>query len=503
MKYAITFSLTLFYFFSSAQVFLNQIGKVKNPINDYGSPARVAEEGEEIILIRIENDKVLASKKDETKKFTFKVDFLDRLEFSYNTVEEFWKVKGLQSETYKSIAAEGIQYDLRKELEEDALDFHNYVKNNGLLFNDEYLESHLYALVLETIPHNRGDGRPGIISISILADPVPNAFIFANGSMYITTGLLSTINSDAELQAVLTHEVAHFMLDHQILNINLEKKRQKRAEFWAAFATGLAAAADVYLATNNDYYAPGILTAGTAILSFSVASAITDQMGLSYNRTQEFEADNATRDLLTFLGKEPEALATALNKIKYYAIKNGDYSIISNKGTHPNIDLRINNIGKPANIIDSKYDVRLSMINSFNAIMEFKARRFESCAALIQRNISAGVPTEDDYLLLAMTNMYRFNTKEKNEEALTFIKSAKSLNILPNIMLHKQEALALIRLNKLAEAKVSLQTYLSSIDKESERMKNILDPKEWSRIHRFLLNEYSWTKQMLSKVDKL
>lgn len=419
------------------------------------------------------------------------------------SMQQFWQSQMLAGGVYDELIESGYQFDLRHELEQDAIDFHAYLSRNNLLFNDEYLETHLYALINELIPETRTDRRPGLLTVSIMKDSNPNAFILPNGAMYLTTGLLSVINSDLELQAILAHEAAHFMLDHAILNINAEKKRKERAIFWASFATIVAAGADAYIASNNAYYTPGLLTAGTAMIAFTAANEISNQMGLKYSREQEAKADGCARDLLTFLGKRPEALSTALEKIKNYAVTNGDYTMLSANGTHPDVNSRISAIGQPIEIFDSKYDIRMSIVTSYNAIMEYNARRFDACASLAQRNISAGIATEDDYLLLAMTNMYRFNSDEKNQESLALIQKAKTLNVVPNITAHKQEALALIRLNKLQEAKVSLETYLASLEKENTRLHEVLNPEEWSRTNRYLLEEYRWTKRMLNKVEKL
>ena len=92
------------------------------------------------------------------------------------------------------------------------------------------------------------------------------------------------------------------------------------------------------------------------------------------------------------------------------------------------------------------YDRIFSSVISQNAILEFQSKHFNACQNLLNRNINAGVPTEDDYVLQAMTNLCLFNSTEKNNESLELINKAKLLNVTTTINLSKQEGLVLIRL---------------------------------------------------------
>ncbi|BDX37818.1 hypothetical protein CYCD_11730 [Tenuifilaceae bacterium CYCD] len=181
--------------------------------------------------------KILCSNEEET----IDLKHLDRISFKTNSLREFWQLQSIKGEVYYNILKNGMQYKLRKELEDETLEYINYVESNNLLFQDSYLESYIYSLIYKIYPDRLNDGRPGLLNIKIIKDLSPNAFIFPNGSLFISTGLLSTINSEEELIGILAHEVSHFVLDHSIININKVTARQKRAEFWAAFATGIAA----------------------------------------------------------------------------------------------------------------------------------------------------------------------------------------------------------------------------------------------------------------------
>ncbi len=53
-----------------------------------------------------------------------------------------------------------------------------------------------------------------------------------NGTIMLSIGLLSIIDSEEELVSILAHEVAHFV-DHYVMNIIKQQEREKRAAFWA------------------------------------------------------------------------------------------------------------------------------------------------------------------------------------------------------------------------------------------------------------------------------
>jgi predicted Zn-dependent protease len=391
---------------------------------------------------------------------------------------ELWQILRINSDLDASIATKGYQYDLRKDLEDETLDaIQNFEKYYGF-FSDEFLENYIQSLLYKIHPVALDDGRPGNFAIKILKTSTPNAFCMPTGTIILTTGLLSTIRSEDELIGILAHEVAHLVLDHQVVNINKAITRQKRAEFWTGFTTVLAAASEVYLASKYDYIPTGSLTLATAILSNSIANSINERMGTNYNMEQEWEADNAAITTLTFLGKDPKALSSALSRIRNYCTLNGDFIALSGTGTHPALLSRIRKIGEvDPNIFNSKkYDQIVSFVNTYNSINEYNLRHLETTLNLCNRNIESGVATEDDYLLKAMAIQLLYDTPGKIQEAIDLINKAKTLNIAPHNYIFKQEGLALIRLGKQKESIDAFKNYLKNLQTDSD-----FDEIEWTR----------------------
>jgi Zn-dependent protease with chaperone function len=461
--------------------------------------------GQKVILTEISGDTYgwgpNISKNGGTERITF--GELKKFRFEVTNLAEFWKSQALFNEVYESLTKYGMQYDLRQDWENEALRYLNEISQKQLIFEDSYLENYLYSLTYKLYPGSINDGRPGILNVKIMIDNAPNAFIFPNGSMIISTGLLSTINSEEELIGVMAHEISHFVLDHSTINLNKAIQRQKNAEFWAAFATVVAAAGEVYVASNNNYYYPGALTYSTAILSSAIAASFTERLGLKYTKEQEFAADKCATELMKFLKIDPTALSSALSKIKDYCTITGNYYAISGEGTHPNLIDRINKIGKPNEFSSVKYDKLVSFVNSANAVIEFNNRHFKACQTLVDRNIKTGVPTEDDYILKAMTNLYLYDNEQKNSESLELINKAKKLNVAPTINVYKQEALILLRLGKLSESITAFTTYNEKLDQELSFCVDIKDSNSWYYQTQYLNEEKTWTSKMIYKVKSM
>lgn len=130
-------------------------------------------------------------------------------------------------------------------------------------------------------------GLKGRCTFTLVNSEVVNAFAAPPGChVYVTRGLLSLLNTEAELAAVLGHEVGHVAADHAT--------RQRNQQM----ATGVAAAL------------VGALS-GSKFVG-AVANKAAELGGLSYSRSQEYEADNLSLHYLPLAGYDPEGLTAVL-----------------------------------------------------------------------------------------------------------------------------------------------------------------------------------------------
>lgn len=122
------------------------------------------------------------------------------------------------------------------------------------------------------------------IKIYIVRTPYFNATMRPNGVMEIWSGLLLRVQNEAQLAAVIGHELAHYLLRHSIKNW---QARRNTSNIMAFLSLGLAVAA-------------GAEAANTANLLALAAM-------FQYGRNQETEADLYGLQMMTDAGYHPMA----------------------------------------------------------------------------------------------------------------------------------------------------------------------------------------------------
>lgn len=125
--------------------------------------------------------------------------------------------------------------------------------------------------------------------VTILDNPGINAFALPSGRLYVTRGLLALANDEAELAAVLAHELAHVALNHARTRAELERRS--------------ALVSRVVAEVLNDP------DAGAAIRDKSRVSLA------SFSRQQELEADVLGVRTLASAGFDPYGAARFLTSL--------------------------------------------------------------------------------------------------------------------------------------------------------------------------------------------
>jgi predicted Zn-dependent protease len=129
-------------------------------------------------------------------------------------------------------------------------------------------------------------------TFTVLDTPIVNAFATPGGYVYITRGLLTLANDEAELSGVLAHEIGHITARH------------------SAERYGSAVAATVA------QIGLGIFLGGeVANLGGQVAAPLLQ----SFSREQEFEADVLGVRYMSRAGYDPQAMGTFLSSLQNHA----------------------------------------------------------------------------------------------------------------------------------------------------------------------------------------
>jgi beta-barrel assembly-enhancing protease len=429
---------------------------------------------------------------------------IGRLKFSTpNDRESAWELHQLLSGTCVSLVENGVQYGERRELHNNAVTYINSLEDQAYFFKDPYLEDYLYSILNQIHGSFPGNDRPGNIYIKVLKQSQPNAFSLPNGCVLITTGMLSTIQSESELVGILAHEVAHFILDHHMVNYNAAADRAKKAAIIAGIATALAAGTEIYLASTGNNYAPGILTQSVAIASVVFADAILENLGVRFDREQERQADRLSQDMLKILDHDDAGLSIALERLKLYLSLTGNYQALSGSGSHPSIDDRIKELktkvlsqSNSKSLADPKYLRTISLVTSFNAQIElWHNANFQAASNLAQRNISNEVATEVDYVIQAIVKRRLENSEASNLEVLALLTEAKKLNVNPISIIDRELGITYLRLNQLESAKGAFNEYSVFLQNRLKAIDRLEYPSAFINVNEDLI----WTRMMIYK----
>ncbi|WP_018864907.1 M48 family metalloprotease [Thioalkalivibrio sp. ARh3] len=144
-----------------------------------------------------------------------------------------------------------------------------------------------------------------------------NAFAMPGGIIGVHSGLMLEVRDEAELAAVMAHEIAHVTQRH------LARMFARGRE--VNFTTGLAILAGV-LASMADP------TLGSAIITGGVAGGIQQQ--INYTRANEAEADRAGMRILASADFDPNAMADFFERLQELSRGVGD-AVPEYLRTHP------------------------------------------------------------------------------------------------------------------------------------------------------------------------
>ena len=159
-----------------------------------------------------------------------------------------------------------------------------------------------------------------------------NAFGCPGGLILVTRGLLRCCKTEAQVAAVLAHEIGHVALQHGLGAI----KSSRYTELGKV------------MAAEGASHAGGNVAALSRTFGNSVGDITKTLLVNGYSRTQETEADEAAAKTLGKLGYDPEALIRVLKTMKT-RLKPGGLDFAK---THPDPDDRIGDVKDACGLIE-------------------------------------------------------------------------------------------------------------------------------------------------------
>ena len=140
----------------------------------------------------------------------------------------------------------------------------------------------------------------------VINKDVPNAFCLPGGKIAVNTGLLAVVQSDAELAAVVGHEVAHALARHAA-----ERLSDQRA---ATLALTAATVALAVLGARSGSTSPGT-SAAISVAALAAGAGVNYGILLPMSRKHESEADHIGLVLMAMAGYDPHAAITLWKRL--------------------------------------------------------------------------------------------------------------------------------------------------------------------------------------------
>lgn len=185
------------------------------------------------------------------------------------------------------------------------------------LYGDAALQGTISKMGLAMAAKSQRPGLPW--RFSVLDSPVVNAFAVPGGSVYVTRGILAMMSSEAELAAVLGHEIGHVNARHSMSQMSKQQAAQ----------IGLAAGS--VISKKFAQYA-GLASAGLQVLF------------LKYSRDNENQADALGVGYSRATGYDPADMAVTFRALQRMGDLSGGSSLPGFLSTHPLTADRIANV---------------------------------------------------------------------------------------------------------------------------------------------------------------
>ena len=252
-----------------------------------------------------------------------------------------------------------------------ALEEQQVINSSGWLYRNAELETYLNEVAAKLKAFT--DSPDISYDIKIINDPNLNAFAFPNGVIYVHTGVLARMENEAQLAALLAHEMTHCTHRH---SLRVLKSIKARPGYMAAVQKSIGKVAMVqelaqFLGVN------GSMTAVTG-----------------YTREFEAEADRVGLDLMAQAGYDPRQALNLFEhlrqEIEIEGVKEPFFF-----GTHPSVQQRIENAslwlateysGKDAGLINSEiFRSRLNELVLDNARLDLRIGRFYIAQSSVEK----------------------------------------------------------------------------------------------------------------------
>ena len=174
------------------------------------------------------------------------------------------------------------------------------IAQRHLLYGRASLDRYVQR-VAERLLAAEGTDASGV-HVRVIKGVHANAFALSNGSIYLTTGLLATLDDESQLAAVLGHELTHYTNFHPLRGL-----RQARRTALVAITAGIVLDLGLDLLASHNHVLPNTPPIRPETFEVWTRASIS-----GYSRDLEREADDGGIRRMIAAGYDPAGALTAL-----------------------------------------------------------------------------------------------------------------------------------------------------------------------------------------------
>ena len=408
------------------------------------------------------------------------VDLAAARQYADQLEHDFWEQAWARHLTTQANSNGTIDwtYDDRQSLSEVTADYQRAIGEANGFWTHLQVQDYLQRQLLAVQPNPMMPGRPGAFRLRVLSTTTPNALALNDGTIILTTGLLATLRTEAQLQAVLAHEVAHVVLDHALATYRASKKNNRARKILGTVIGGVTSVVAPTIGGRRP------LESTVYDLSTGLATAYLDRdfiaaAGLTYDRRQERAANQLAQAWLLTHDHPPEALHTALQLLRRAGLRENDTHGASFPDSHPGttaerrevLAAALTEAGGSPTVLDaplptpdSAYDTPMAAVLEHEAELALSARRFHAARTALDRTLGTDWTTPETYLFQAIAVRNTTTDSAGAEEALALLERAEAASETAEPRIEAERALLRMRQGRPAQAREHLAHCLAQIN---------------------------------------
>lgn len=287
----------------------------------------------------------------------------------------------------------------------------------------EYVSRVGHSLVPQWVDRNEIQ-----FNFSIVNDPELNAFALPDGTVVIHTGLLATLENEAQLASVLGHEIAHVTHKHGYRGYKRAQKMQ-----WVALGAAVAGAA--IDANRQPWEGPSW---ASTLISIGAALSLTAAVN-GHGRNMEDDADRIGLNYALDSGYDP---FQAPRVWEVFSLHTSDRNAVSNWffSNHSTHRARIGNLTQEINRYyrghldpeklnrnEEEYSRMVSRLRRHNAVMDYERKELKNAETAFRSILKANPDDAVAHLYLGKI-VWDTQGMAGGDEALAELKRASEID---------------------------------------------------------------------------